>query len=172
MQLVIGRIGKAHGIRGEVNVSSRTDEPEERYAVGAVLATDPPERGPLTVAAMRFASGRLVVRFREIPDRNAAESYQGTMLVVDADQLPELDDEDEYYDHELIGMRAFTHDDSLVGVVIDVVHGAGGDTLVIKPAASGGRRELLVPFVRAIVPTIDRAARLIRLDPPEGLLEL
>ena len=172
MQLVVGRIGKAHGIRGDVNVSPHTDEPADRFAVGAVIATDPPERGPLTVSFMRFASGRLVVRFKEIPDRTAAETYQGTLLVVDTGDLPELDDEDEYYDHELVGMRVLTQADEVVGIVIDVVHGTGGDTLVVKPAGHQGRRELLIPFVRAIVPTIDRAARVLRLDPPEGLLEL
>lgn len=176
MQLVVGRIGKAHGIRGEVNVGLRTDEPEDRFAIGAVIATDPPERGPLTVASMRFASDRLVVGFKEIAGRDAAETYQGTMLVVDTDDLPAIEDDDEYYDHELVGMRAVTLDHSetetVVGVVIDVVHGSGGDTLVIKPAGTSDRRELLIPFVRAIVPTIDRASRVIYLDPPEGLLDL
>ncbi|PRZ43530.1 16S rRNA processing protein RimM [Antricoccus suffuscus] len=183
MQLVVGRIGKAHGIRGEVNVSLRTDEPEDRFAIGSVIVTDPPERGPLTVTSMRFASGRLVVGFKEVADRTAAEKYQGTMLVVDTDDLPAIDDDDEYYDHELVGMRAViseseTDSDTesaselVVGVVIDVVHGSGGDTLVIKPAGSHGRRELLIPFVRAIVPTVDRAARVIYLDPPDGLLDL
>ncbi len=176
MLLVVGRIGKAHGVRGEVNVSLRTDEPEDRFAIGAVIATDPPERGPLTVTSMRFASSRLVVGFKEIADRNAAETYQGTMLVVDTDDLPLIEEDDEYYDHELLGMRAVTLDQSgtetVVGVVIDVVHGTGGDTLVIKPAGTGGRRDLLIPFVRAIVPTIDRAARVIYLDPPDGLLDL
>lgn len=171
MDLVVGRIGKAHGIRGEVNVGIRTDEPEERFAVGAVLRTDPAERGPLTVRSQRFVSGqKLVLGFDEVPDRTVAETLQGTMLVIGTDELPELDDDDDFYDHELIGMQAQTEDGELIGEVVDVVHGPGGDTLAIK--ASGRGREILVPFVRDIVPTVDRSTRTMTLTPPEGLLEL
>ena len=172
MRLVIGRIGKAHGVRGELNVSVHTDDPEDRFAIGAVIDTDPAERGPLTVTKMRYASDRLVVGFKEIPDRDTAEKFSGTLLVVDTNELPEIDDDDEYYDHELVGMRVVEVDDTLVGVVIDVVHGTGGDTLVVKSAKFGTRKEFLIPFVRAIVPTVDRSERLIVIDPPEGLLEL
>lgn len=171
MQLVIGRIGKAHGIRGELNVGIRTDDPEERFAVGAVIATDPPERGPLTVATQRFVSGqRLVLGFAEVPDRTAAEALHGTMLVIDSAELPELEDDDDFYDHELIGMRVRTDDGVEVGEVVDVVHGPGGDTLAVRAGRS--RKELLIPFVRDIVPVIDRAERAMTITPPEGLLEL
>lgn len=171
MDLVIGRIGKAHGIRGEVNVSIRTDEPEERFAIGALLRTDPAERGPLTVSSQRFISGqKLVLGFEGVPDRNAAETLQGTMLVIGTDELPDLEDDDDFYDHELVGMTVRTGDDEQVGEVLDVVHGPGGDTLVVQ--ASGARREILIPFVRDIVPTVDRSTRTITITPPEGLLEL
>lgn len=169
MELVIGRIGKAHGIRGEVTVGLRTDEPDERFAPGAQIATDPAENGPLTVSSVRFVGGeKAVVAFAEVPDRNAAEALRGTMLVIDTADLPELEDDDEFYDHELVAMTATLADGTELGPVTDVVHGPGGDTLAIEY----GDRELLVPFVRAIVPTIDRATGTLVIDPPEGLLEL
>lgn len=171
MELVIGRIGKAHGLRGEVTVGVRTDDPEERFAVGSVLRTDPAERGPLTVSGLRFVSGqKLVLAFDGVGDRSAAEQLRGTMLVIDSDELPELDDDDEFYDHEIEGMTVRTEDGTDVGVVVQVVHGAGGDTLAVR--AAGSRREVLIPFVRSIVPTIDRATRSMTITPPEGLLEL
>lgn len=171
MELVIGRIGKAHGLRGEVTVGVRTDEPEERFAVGNVLRTDPAERGPLTVSTMRFAGGqKLVLSFAEISGRVAAETLRGTMLVIAADELPQLDDEDEFYDHEVEGMSVRTEDGTEVGVVLQVVHGAGGDTLAVR--ATGSRREILIPFVRSIVPVIDRTSRSLTITPPEGLLDL
>ena len=168
MELVIGRIGKAHGIRGEVTVGLRTDEPEERFAPGTRIATDPADNGPLTVETVRYVGGKAVVAFAEVADRNAAEALRGTMLVIDTADLPELEDDDEFYDHELVGMTATLRDGTELGPVTDIVHGPGGDTLAIEH----GDRELLVPFVRAIVPTIDRATGTMVIEPPEGLLEL
>lgn len=171
MQLVIGRIGKAHGLRGEVTVQVRTDEPEERFAVGSVLRTDPAERGPLTVSAARYIGGqKLVLGFDGFADRTAAEQLRGTMLVIDSAELPEIDDEDEFYDHELEGMTVRTADGAELGSVAEIVHGPGGDTLAVR--AAGSRRELLIPFVADIVPHIDRQTRMITVTPPEGLLEL
>lgn len=171
MELVIGRIGKAHGLRGEVTVGVRTDEPDERFAVGAVLRTDPAERGPLTVSGKRYVGGqKLVLAFAEVADRNAAEALRGTMLVIGSGELPELDDEDEYYDHEIEGMAVRTAEGAEVGVVLQVIHGPGGDTLAVR--AAGSRREILIPFVRSIVPQIDRATKSMIVTPPDGLLEL
>jgi 16S rRNA processing protein RimM len=171
MELVIGRIGKAHGLRGEVTVGVRTDDPDERFAIGTVLRTDPVERGPLTVSSSRFVGGqKLVLGFEEVPDRHAAETLRGTMLVIDSEELPELDDEDEYYDHEIEGMTVRTEDGAEVGTVQQVIHGAGGDLLAVR--AAGSRREILIPFVRSIVPTIDRAGKTMTITPPDGLLDL
>lgn len=169
MQLVIGRVGRAHGIRGDVAVEVRTDDPDTRFEAGSVLATDPAERGPLTVAGARWHSGRLLVRFDGVNGRDAAEALRGTLLVVDSADLPPLDDPDEFYDHELLGLAALLPDGSTLGEVTDVVHGAGGDLLVI---ARPDGRETLVPFVGAVVPTIDLGAGHLRVDPPEGLLDL
>ena len=99
---------KPHGIRGEVAVDVRTDSPEERFAPETVLTgkmRDGRTR-PLTVAAVRPHGGRLLVRFLEVPDRTAAEEIRGATLLIDVDELPPIDDPDEFYDHELEGLRA------------------------------------------------------------------
>ena len=168
MDLVVGRIGHAHGIKGEVSVEVRTDDPERRYAVGSVLATDPPDRGPLTVVSTRSHHGRLLVRFDGVPDRNAAEALRGTVLVVDAGSVGETGD-DEWWDHDLVDLAAVTTDGQPLGTVEDVIHVPGTPLLSIR-AADG--RELLVPFVGAIVPEVDVAGGRLVVDPPPGLLEL
>ena len=104
MQVVIGRIGKAHGIRGEVTVEVRTDDPDGRFAVDAVLMTDRADRPLLTVERARPHHGRLLVQFAGVPDRNAAELLRGILLSVDADSDPDIDDPDEFYDHQLVGL--------------------------------------------------------------------
>ena len=168
--LVVGRIGKPQGIKGEVTVEVRTDDPAARFAAGSVLLTDPAERGPLTVEAARDHSGKLVVAFAGVPDRNAAEQLRGTMLVVDAADLPMPDDEDEFHDHVLRGMAAVLAGGAPLGEVVDVLHLPHGDVLVVRRADNGA--EVLVPFVRAMVPEVDVAARRLVVDPPEGLLDL
>src|ERR1700749_1552908 len=102
MQLVVGRIARPHGVRGEVSVEVRTDEPDRRFAVGSVLSTDPAEAGPLTVASVRWHTGRLLVGFDGITDRNEAESLRGIWLTLDSAQAGPSADPDEFHDHELI----------------------------------------------------------------------
>jgi len=169
VQLVVGRVVRAHGIAGEVAVEVRTDSPEVRFADGAVLDTDPPERGPLTVLRTRWHSGRLLVCFDGVADRNAAEALRGTALVADSSTSPPGDDPDEFWDHQLAGLVAVTTAGAVLGTVEEVAHPPGADVLVIR-AGDGG--ELLVPFVRAIVPEVDVAGGRVVVDPPEGLLEL
>ncbi len=168
--VVVGRVGKASGLRGEVLVDVRTDQPEQRYAVGAAVLTDPPERGPLVVAAARRQSGRLVVHFDGVTDRDAAEALRGTVLLVDPATLAPTDDPDEFHDVQLVGLSAQTADGQQVGDVDAVLHLPHGDVLVVRRPAPAG--ELLVPFVRAIVPVVDLPGRRLVLDPPEGLLDL
>lgn len=167
MQVVVGRIARPHGIRGDLTVEVRTDEPERRFAVGAVLATDPADRGPLTLSASRWHSGSLLVRFDEVPDRTAAEQLRGTWLVLDTAEIGSADDPDEFYDHELIGLTAVRSGGEPVGEVTDVLH--HGQDLLVVTAPGGG--ELLVPFVAAIVPEVDVAAGRLVIDPPPGLLD-
>jgi 16S rRNA processing protein RimM len=168
VDLVVGRIGHAHGVKGEVSVEVRTDDPDRRYAPGSVLATDPPERGPLTVAQVRPHHGRLLVLFEGIADRDAAETLRGTLLVVDAATAGETDD-GEWWDHDLVGLTAVTTGGRTLGTVADVVHVPGPPLLAI---VAEDARELLVPFVASIVPEVDvRGGRLV-VDPPPGLLDL
>ncbi|HET7531421.1 MAG TPA: ribosome maturation factor RimM [Mycobacteriales bacterium] len=168
MQLVVGRIARAHGVGGEVAVEVRTDAPELRFAAGQVVETDPPERGPLTVERARWHSGRLLIAFAEVADRTAAESLRNTLLVADSASSPAIDD-DEYWDHQLVGLAVVTVGGEPLGEVTDVLHPPGADLLAVRRP---GGEELLVPFVRAIVPTVDVAGGRLVVDPPEGLLEL
>ena len=131
MQIAVGQIVRAHGIRGEVVVAVRTDEPDVRFAPGSVLGAEPPDRGPLTVGAARWHSGRLIVAFAGIGDRTAAEGLRGTLLILDSAQIPPVADPDEFYDHELIGLGVVTAAGERVGVVADVLH-HGQDLLVIR----------------------------------------
>lgn len=175
-EVVVGRIGKPHGIRGEVSVESRTDEPDRRFAVGAVLDTEAPRGGAphganrpvrLTVRGVRWHQGRLLVTFAELADRNAAEAARGLVLVtqVPDDEVPE--DPEEFYDHQLVGLRVVTTDGSDVGEVDSIAHGAAQDLLVVT-AADG--REILVPFVTALVPEVDLAGRRLVVADRPGLL--
>ncbi|MBO0801992.1 MAG: ribosome maturation factor RimM [Nocardiopsaceae bacterium] len=197
MQVTVGRVGRAHGIRGDVVVGVRTDEPGLRFAAGSKLDTDPAAVGPLTVAAARWQSGDLIVRFTEVKDRTAAEALRGTWLCVDAGSLPPPSDPDEFRDHDLIGLTVRTASGAEVGEVADVLH-HGQDLLAIRPVAgsdlenrpadsagrsadsgppagSAGRSaasaEILVPFVKAIVTDVDLAAGTLTIDPPPGLLD-
>ncbi len=167
MQLVVGRIRRPHGIRGDVSVEVRTDDPDLRFVVGSALSTDPADNGPLTITSSRWHSGSLLVTFAGIDDRTAAEQLRGTWLVVDSAELAPTGDPDEFHDHELTGLAAVTVDGDPVGVVAEVRH-HGQDLLVIKSSAGD---ELLVPFVAAIVPEVDVAAGRLVIDPPPGLLE-
>jgi len=164
MQLVVARVGRAHGLRGEVGLDLRTDNPEERLAVGLTLATEPADVGPLTVAAARVHQGRWLVSFAEVTDRTAAEALRGVELVVEADAS---DEEDAWYPHELAGLRAELEDGTVVGEVTGLEHLPAHDALVVRE--TGGERTL-VPFVRAIVPVVDVDGGRVVLTPPGGLL--
>lgn len=133
MQLVVGRVTRPHGVRGEVSVEVRTDDPDLRFAVGRVMATDPVAAGPLTVESVRWHSGRLLIRFAGVADRNQAEELRGTWLTLDSAEVGSTGDPDEFHDHELIGLAVVTTLGEPVGRVADVRH-FGQDLLVIEPA--------------------------------------
>lgn len=166
MRVVIGRIGKAHGIRGDVTVEVRTDEPERRFAVGTTLLST--HATPLVIADARDHSGRLLLRFEGINDRNAAEALRGTMLEADIDPTEKPTDEDEYYDRQLIGLTAVRVDGSPLGSISDVVHLPGHDLLAVTHPSRG---EVLVPFVHEIVTEVDLLEGRVIIDPPGGLFE-
>lgn len=161
--VVVGRIGPAHGLRGEVFVEPRTDEPERRFAPGAVLRT---ANGSLNVAGSRTHSGRLVVRFAEITDRTAAEAARGTELTVAVDAAEQPEDPEEFYDHQLVGLRVETTDGDVVGELGRIEHNAAQDLLVIRTPD----REVLFPFVTALVPEVDVRGGRIVIDDRPGLL--
>ncbi|MGY0070006.1 ribosome maturation factor RimM [Streptomyces sp. QTS137] len=168
MQLVVARIGRAHGVKGEVTVEVRTDEPELRLGPGAVLATDPASAGPLTIETGRVHSGRLLLRFEGVRDRTGAEALRNTLLIaeVDPDERPE--DEDEYYDHQLIDLDVVTRDGQPVGRITEISHLPTQDLFVVeRPDGS----EVLVPFVEQIVTGIDLEEQRAVIDPPPGLID-
>jgi 16S rRNA processing protein RimM len=171
MQLVVGRIGRPHGLRGDVTVHVHTDDPDLRFAAGSALATEPAAAGPLTVVSSRWHSGRLLVTFAGYGDRTSAETLRGTLLVMDSAALGPTADPDEFHDHELIGLDVRTLAGDPVGVVTDVLH-QGQDMLVVEPEEGCQGRQILVPFVAAIVPEVDVGAGRLVIDPPPGLLDL
>ncbi|MFI7616985.1 ribosome maturation factor RimM [Nonomuraea terrae] len=166
MQLVVGRIGRPHGVRGDVTVEVRTDDPELRFAPGISIATDPAERGPLVVEGRRWHKGMLLVTFEGVADRDAAEELRGTMLVIDSAEVAPLDDPDEFHDHQLVGLTVETVAGEQVGEVEDVLH-HGQDLLVVRRK---GQDDALIPFVKTLVPVVDVEAGRLVVDPPEGLL--
>ena len=168
MMVTVGRVGRAHGIRGEVTVDVRTDAPGERFAAGSTLVTEPVSAGPLTVRQARWHSGRLLVSFDDVDDRDAAEAMRGIILQAEVDVEERLDDPDEFYDHQLVGLRVVTVSGDDVGTVGEVMHSPAQDVLVIRGDQTG---ESLVPFVAAIVPEVDLDAGTVVIDPPPGLLD-
>ena len=170
MDLVVGRVVKAHGITGEVVVDVRTDDPETRFARGTSLrarAKGGAERR-LVVDSSRPHGGRLLVRLDGVADRDGADALRGTLFLVDSSELPPIEDPDEFYDHQLEGLRVRTTAGADVGTVAEVLHTAAGELLSVRT----GDREVLVPFVGAIVTSVSLADQVIEIDPPEGLLEL
>ena len=168
MQLVVGRIGRAHGIKGEVSVEVRTDEPELRLAPGAVLATDPAATGPLTIATGRVHSGKLMLRFEGVSDRSGAEALRNTLLIAEVDPAQTPEDPEEFYDHQLIDLDVVTVDGREVGRIAEITHLPYQDLLVVRRPEGG---EVLIPFVEEIVPEIDLDEQRAVIDPPPGLLD-
>ncbi|WP_030623591.1 ribosome maturation factor RimM [Streptomyces sclerotialus] len=168
MQLVVARIGRAHGIKGEVTVEVRTDEPELRLAPGAVLTTDPASAGPLTIETGRVHSGRLLLRFEGVKDRTSAEALRNTLLIaeVDPEELP--DDPEEFYDHQLIDLDVVTEAGVEVGRITEISHLPYHDLLIVeRPDGS----QVMIPFVAEIVPEIDLEEQRAVIAPPPGLLD-
>jgi 16S rRNA processing protein RimM len=172
MDLVVGRVVKAHGITGELAVDVRTDDPDKRFAPGMTLRARPSRGGPqgeYVIESAREHSGRLLVRLEGVADRSAAEALRGNIFLVDTADLPPIDDPDEFYDHQLEGLAVVTTDGTVVGKVNEVLHTAAGELLSVT-SESGA--EVLVPFVGAIVTEVSLQNQTIEIDPPDGLLDL
>jgi len=170
MQLVVGRIARPHGVRGELAVEVRTDDPELRLAAGTVLATEPAAVGPLTVSGARWHAGRLLLSFAGVADRAAADQLRGTLLVVDSADLEDIEDPDEFRDYQLIGLTVVLTDGELVGKVSDILH-YGQDLLVVTGSGERAGAEIMIPFVAELVPEVDIDGGRVIIDPPPGLLD-
>ncbi len=184
--MLVARIGKPHGLRGEVTVQAHTDAPRQRFAPGSVLATRP-DRGPLTVRSARLHQGVWLVAFEEAADRGAAEALRGTRLVVGPDETAtdgradapadpdDVDDETEsgWYPHELVGLPVRDRDGAAIGEVTQLLTRPAQDLLAVR--LTDGRTGL-VPFVQALVPVVqtdgDPAQRHVVVDAPDGLFDL
>ena len=172
MELVVGRVVKAHGINGEVVVEIRTDDPAARFAAGNTLRAKESRGGgqerSYVVDDAREHGGRLLVRLAGVDDRDGADALRGSLFVVDSDDLPPIDEPDTYYDHQLEGLQVRTTTGHDVGVVAEVLHTAAGELLAVRRDSG----EALVPFVSAIVTSVSLDDGVVEIDPPEGLLDL
>ena len=161
MKLNVGRIGRAHGILGEATIEVRTDEAEDRFAIGAVLETD--SHGELTVVSARVHNGILLLGFQGIEDRNSIEALRNELLYAEVDIAAPGFDEDDYHVLQLVGCTAYLVDGDEFGVVTDVLNLPGQDVLAIKSADG----EILIPFVRQLVPVVDVKAKRMTVIPPD-----
>ncbi len=181
MQLIVGHIGKAHGIRGEVIVHVRTDEPEARFVPGAVFTTEvsnapgtPPVGAyvvpeKLTLESLRWHQGRIIAVFEGVHDRTVAEALRSTLLTVDSATVAPPADPDEFLDHQLIGLRVETVDGETIGEVARIDHAPASDLIVLRKSGGG---TALIPFVSQLVPEVDLPGGRVVVDLPEGLLDL
>jgi 16S rRNA processing protein RimM len=171
VDLIVGRVAKAHGVTGELVVDVRTDDPELRFAPGAILRAKASDDGEhnYVVTAVRPHGNRLLLRLEGVADRDAADALRGSLFVIDSEDLPPIDESDTYYDHQLEGLLVRTAEGRDIGRVAEVLHTAGGELLAVDRAEAG---ELLVPFVTAIVTSVSLDTGIVEIDPPAGLLEL
>jgi 16S rRNA processing protein RimM len=171
-QLRVGRLVKAHGLKGALKLELYTDNPERRFVPGAAFTLQVPEASPwhgkeIVVREYRVMNGNPVVFFEDVDDRNAAESLVRAILWMDQDE--DETEDNAWFDHQLVGLDV-VRDETVVGRVVRVEHLPAQDLLIVKPS-TGGTDEVMVPFVEAIVPTVDVAAGRVIVTPPAGLFE-
>lgn len=172
IDVVVGRIGKPHGLRGEVTIDVRTDEPEVRFVVGAELRAVAPKESAapwrtLTVRSARWHQKILLLGFEELPGRNEAEAARGIVLHVDLAPDAAPADPDEFYEHQLKNLGVRDLEGREIGTVIGLVPGAAQDLLSIRSADG---RDTLVPFVEALVPEVDVAGGFVVVADRPGLV--
>ncbi|MBT2475468.1 ribosome maturation factor RimM [Microbacterium sp. ISL-103] len=168
-QLRVGRLVKAHGLKGALKLELYTDNPERRFTTGAEFTLQVPEASPwhgktVVVREYRVMNGNPVVFLQDVDDRDAAETLVRAILWIDQD-ADEVED-DAWFDHQLVGLDV-VRDDVVVGKVARVEHFPAQDLLIVR----SGDDEILVPFVKAIVPTVDVSAGRVIVTPPAGLFE-
>ena len=167
---VVARIGRPHGLRGEVTVQVHTDDPQRRFLPGAVFVTEPGERGPLTLVGVRVHQGTYLLAFEGHPDRSAAEALRGTRLLVEDDDSDEDEpEEDAWRETDLLGLVVVLTDGTSLGEVAALHVRDVQDLLEVRTPEGG---EVLIPFVEELVPEVDEEAGRVVVDPPPGLLEL
>ncbi|UYO98460.1 ribosome maturation factor RimM [Microbacterium sp. M28] len=171
-QLRVGRLVKAHGLKGAIKLELYTDNPEARFVTGAEFTLQVPEASPwhgktITVREYRVMNGNPVVFFEDIEDRDAAEGLVRAILWIDQDDVEPEDNA--WYDHQLTGLDV-VRDEKVVGRVVRIDHMPAQDLLIVRPLESDSE-EIMVPFVEAIVPTVDIEAGRVIVTPPAGLFE-
>lgn len=167
MQLQVARIGKPHGIRGEVTVQVLTDAPGDRFVPGTQFIVEPASAGPLTVLSARWNKDILLLAFEEIETRNEAETVRGAKLFVETEEIDEDEDEG-WYEHELVGLDVRVGD-QVVGKVSGL-HTLPVQDLLVVTATDG--KEVLIPFVEQIVPEVNVGEGFVLVTPPAGLFEV
>lgn len=166
MLLVVGRIGRAHGVRGDTSVEIRTDRPEDRFYIGAKLETDPKEKGPLVIRDAKVHSGTLLLSFEGVNDRTAVESLRNVLLLAEVDPADSNLVEDEFHISQIVDCHVFDEVGKEWGIVTDVLQLPGQDTLVVNYMD----KEVLVPFVKAHVPDVDIKNKKLTVTNFAGLL--
>lgn len=171
-QLRVGRLVKAHGLKGAIKLELYTDDPDGRFVPGATFTLQVPESSPwhgkpLTVREFRWMNSHPVAFFDGVEDRSTAEELIRAILWIDEDAAATPAESDAWYDHQLVGLDV-VRDGEVVGRVIRVDHFPAQDLLIVRVA---GDREVLVPFVTAIVPEVDLTAGRVVVTPPAGLFE-
>ncbi|SDK66613.1 16S rRNA processing protein RimM [Cryobacterium psychrotolerans] len=170
-QLRVGRLTKAHGLKGAIKLELFTDDPGRRFVPGAVFTLQVPTSSPwhgktLELVELRWYNQHAVGFFKDVPDREAAETLAKAILWIDQDSAEQSDEEDAWYDHQLVGL-AVVRDGIQVGTLARLEHLPAQDLLIVKTPAG----EVMVPFVKAIVPSVDVKAGIITITPPPGLFE-
>lgn len=168
MQLQVARIGKPHGIRGEVTVQVLTDAPGDRFVPGTQFIVEPASAGPLTVISARWNKDILLLGFDEIETRNEAEGLRGAKLFIETEDIGADDDDEGWYEHELVGLDVRVGGD-VVGKV-SALHTLPVQDLLVVTTTEGA--EVLIPFVEQIVPEVNVGEKYVVVTPPAGLFEV
>jgi 16S rRNA processing protein RimM len=168
----VGRLTKAHGLKGGLKIELYTDDPDRRFTPGAAFSLQVPDSSPwsgksLILGELRWYNSHPVAFFEDVPDRTVAETLVKAILWIDQDDDETTGEDDAWYDHQLVGLRVL-RDGVEVGTVARVDHMPAQDLLAIDTPSRG---EVLVPFVSAIVPSVDIAAGTVTVTPPTGLFE-
>jgi len=170
-QLRVGRLTKAHGLKGAIKLELFTDDPGRRFVPGAVFTLQVPTGTPwhgktLELVELRWYNQQAVGFFKDVPDRTTAETLAKAILWIESDAAEQSDEEDAWYDHQLIGL-AVMRDDVKIGTISRLEHMPAQDLLIVKTPTG----DVMIPFVKAIVPAVDVKAGTVTITPPPGLLE-